>query len=91
MKLKWFLIASVAGAAWAPSLAGQTNSVKPGINAPYLNSDLNVTEWVERFESEGREVFDNRQELVDAIGLRACRTFSRVDNSDEAAGTEGAS
>ena len=47
----------------------QSESVKPGINDPYLNPDLQVEEWVERFEREGREVYDNRSEIVNRIGL----------------------
>jgi ubiquinone/menaquinone biosynthesis C-methylase UbiE len=69
MNLRWLLIACAAGAPFGQSLPGQTGSVKPGINSNYMDPNLNVDEWVERFEREGREVFDRRQELVDAIGL----------------------
>lgn len=37
------------------------------INANYQNPDVDV--WVKRFEGEGREVYDYRHELVNAIGL----------------------
>lgn len=43
-------------------------SVDPGINDAYRNPD--VTTWVERFEREGREIFDRRDEIVAACGIR---------------------
>jgi predicted methyltransferase len=46
------------------------SSVKPGINGEYLKPSLNVTQWVERFEKEGREIYEQRQQIVDAIKLR---------------------
>lgn len=45
-------------------------SVKPGINEEYLKPDLKVEQWVERFEREGREVYVNRQRIVDTLGLK---------------------
>lgn len=44
----------------------ESRSVKPGINDEFLRPDLNPRQWVERFEKEGREVFDHRRELVAA-------------------------
>lgn len=45
-------------------------SVNPGINARYLEPQTNVTEWVERFEREGREVYSNRQKILETIQVR---------------------
>jgi predicted methyltransferase len=45
-------------------------SVKPGINAEYLKPDLDVTQWVERFEREGREIYDHREAIVTAARLK---------------------
>lgn len=39
------------------------------INASYKEPDLNVQVWVDRFEVEGREVFDYRNEIVASLGL----------------------
>lgn len=39
------------------------------INAPYKAADLDVEVWVERFETEGREAYDFRREIVASIGL----------------------
>lgn len=49
---------------------GMEESVKPGINTEYLRPDLKTPEWVERLEKEGREVYDNRQLLVDLAKLK---------------------
>lgn len=43
-------------------------SVRPGINAPFENPSFE--EWVERFEHEGREVYDKREQIVDATGVQ---------------------
>lgn len=40
----------------------------PEINRPYLNPD--IKEWVQRFETEGREVYDKRHEIVTATGVK---------------------
>ena len=53
-------------------------SVKPGINEEFLKPDLNPNQWVERFEKEGREVFDQRREIVAALGLKPGMTIADV-------------
>lgn len=42
-------------------------SVNPGINSSFLDADPST--FVERFEREGREVFDNRDKIVAACGI----------------------
>jgi len=51
-------------------------SVRPGINAPYEKP--NFGEWVERFEKEGREVYDKRREIVAATGVQPEMTVADV-------------
>jgi ubiquinone/menaquinone biosynthesis C-methylase UbiE len=46
----------------------QEKSVQPGINKPYENPDINDS--VKRFESESREVFSKRKEVVAACKLK---------------------
>src|SRR5262245_58705867 len=45
----------------------QEKSVKPGINKPFEKPD--PQDFVERFEREGREVFDKRDEIVAACEI----------------------
>ena len=40
------------------------------INANFINPEMNVTEWVERFEGESREVFTNRAAVFDALQIK---------------------
>lgn len=54
----------------ASGVAAQDSSVNPGINASYLSEDMVVANWVERLEREGREVADNRDEIVAKIGIK---------------------
>lgn len=52
-----------------PSLApAQQTSVKPGINAPYVDPDLDDS--IKRFEGESREVFKHREAIVAACDLK---------------------
>jgi ubiquinone/menaquinone biosynthesis C-methylase UbiE len=58
----------------------QRESVRPGINKKYEDPD--VSEWVKRFESGGREIFTKRQEI-----LRACGIEPGMAVADVGAGT----
>ncbi|QDT78215.1 hypothetical protein Mal35_16460 [Gimesia maris] len=51
----------------APTTPAQ--SVKPGINQKFLDPELDVNEWVKRFEVESREVFRGRQQIVKQLKL----------------------
>src|ERR1051326_1018169 len=46
----------------------QEKSVNPGINKTYEHPD--VADSIQRFESNGRNVFDHRKEIVAALGLK---------------------
>ncbi|MBI2949875.1 MAG: class I SAM-dependent methyltransferase [Verrucomicrobia bacterium] len=52
------------------STDAEERSVRPGVNAEYLKPGLVVTQWVERLEREGREIFDHRQKIVAAAKIR---------------------
>jgi predicted methyltransferase len=51
----------------APPLLAQKKSVKPGINKSFENPD--VEQFVERFEREGREVYTQRNQVVELCKL----------------------
>lgn len=60
------LLAMLLPSAWV--LHAQEQSVRPGVNAPYEEADVEL--WRGRFEREGREVYDKRAEIVAETGLR---------------------
>ncbi|HIG29496.1 MAG TPA: methyltransferase domain-containing protein [Verrucomicrobiales bacterium] len=72
-------------------------SVNPGINRSYLRDDIKVVEWVERFEVEGREVYDHRDRIVKALGIQTGSTVADIGSGTglftallaEAVGPEG--
>lgn len=57
-------------------LAAQTTSVKPGINASFEHPD--VQEFVERFEREGREVYDHREKIVQSAAIAQGSTVADI-------------
>lgn len=61
-------------------LPAQDQSVKPGINDAFR--DPNVSEFVGRFEKEGRDAFDHRLQIVEA-----CRLSPGLTVADIGAGT----
>lgn len=54
--------------AWSVFAAAEEKNVNPEINRHYQNPNFSV--WVQRFESEGREVYDKRLEIVAATGVK---------------------
>lgn len=50
--------------------ADSTGTLPPGINREYKKPDINVQQWVERFESEGREIYTRREDIVREIQLK---------------------
>lgn len=54
----------------ASTLLAQETSVKPGINDKFLDPALKVEEWTERFETESREIFHEKEKIVAALGLQ---------------------
>jgi predicted methyltransferase len=68
--LAWVLTGCQTRPLPAVASAVAEESVYPGINKELLNPDINPTQWVERFEREGREVYDQRQAIVRAAQVR---------------------
>ena len=63
----WLLVALCLPAC-AGALCGQEKSVKPGINDPF--KDPNVEEYLKKFEVESREIYAQRKEVVAAMKLK---------------------
>ena len=53
-------------------------SVNPGINKSFLAPDLKVGAFVERFEREGREVYDHREAIVAKAALGKGKTVADI-------------
>jgi len=53
----------------AIQVAYARDGADPAINRPYLDPDF--SQWVERFERPGREIFDKRQAIIAASGVRS--------------------
>lgn len=51
-------------------VTAQEQSVKPGINDTFKDPALKVDDWVGRFETESREVYAHRKEIVRATGVQ---------------------
>ncbi len=71
----WLLAALVACACALPALARE-DSVRPGINTSF--QDPEVGQWVEAFEREGREIWDQREAIVAALRLRQGMTVADI-------------
>ena len=46
------------------------DNTKTGINDDFLDPDLDVDKFVQRFEIESREIFTSRQEIVRALQIK---------------------
>ena len=57
-------------------LPAQEQDVQPGINANFRHPDFAT--WVERFEHEGREVYDKRMQIVQALDLKTGMVIADV-------------
>ena len=54
----------------------QEKSVNPGINKSFQNPS--VEKFTERFEKEGREVYDKREKIVEALKIKSGMTVADV-------------
>jgi predicted methyltransferase len=62
------LLALLLAIVTASPAHAQKESVRPGINANFETPD--VAQWTERFERNGRDVYDKRQEIAAACAIR---------------------
>lgn len=74
LQLRRFL--GIVCLAYAGFLFAQEQDVRPGINEHFRHPDFAT--WVERFEHEGREVYDKRQQIVQAVRLKPGMSIADV-------------
>ena len=77
-----FMAALGPAALLAQTTTTPEESVKPGINDRFVDPELDVQEWLGRFEIESREVFAAREQV-----LRACKLKAGDRIADVGAGT----
>ncbi len=53
-------------------------SVKPGINDQFVDPELDVSEWMGRFEVESREVYAGRQDVLQACGIQPGQSVADI-------------
>jgi len=58
------------------AISPHEQSVNPGINDSYKN--VNVDDWVKRFESESREIYTEREHIVADTGVRPSMTIADI-------------
>ena len=62
----------------APVAAERPASVKPGINDAFLSPDLDVDQFVQRFETESREIYVERAAIAELCGLRPGQSVADI-------------
>jgi SAM-dependent methyltransferase len=71
------LALACSNSAEAPSKQEEA-SVRPGVNERFLAEDLDVERFVEIFEGESREVFVQRERIVEALALSPGMTVADI-------------
>lgn len=71
------IVLSAGALLFAPfEVRAQEKSVNPGINKQFENPD--PKKFIERFEKEGREIYDKRKEIVTACKLKEGQAIADV-------------
>lgn len=76
--MRFLLLSLVAAACASCHAVPGEQSVKPGINTNFLDPALDVDKFVQRFETESREVFAKRTGIARAVGLEAGMSVADV-------------
>ena len=76
------LAVAIGSTAWSQESNPKTTAVPEGINDRFKDPELNVDEWLERFEVESREVYAARNDV-----LKACAIKPGEQIADVGAGT----
>ena len=71
--MHWFLLVCLL---WVPGLASSEQNVNPGINQHYQNPDYD--HWVSIFERPGREVYDQREAIIQQLAIQAGMSIADI-------------
>ena len=56
--------------AWMVPAAGQQSTITPTARELNKSFDADLKQWTDRFEHEGRAIYDKRYEILDALALK---------------------
>jgi cyclopropane fatty-acyl-phospholipid synthase-like methyltransferase len=63
-------LAAVFALLWMTSASGQQSTITPTARELNKSFDADLKQWTERFEHEGRAIYDKRYEILDALSLK---------------------
>ena len=63
-------IAVALGLSWMAPAAGQQSTITPTARELNKSFDADLKQWTDRFEHEGRAIYDKRYDILDALSLK---------------------
>jgi ubiquinone/menaquinone biosynthesis C-methylase UbiE len=63
-------LAAALALAWMIPAAGQQSTITPTARELNKSFDADLKQWTDRFEHEGRAIYDKRYEILDALSLK---------------------
>ena len=75
--LRLFICSAFCGVTLAVDAVAQDKSLAPGVNQQFIDKP-EYEAWASSFEREGREVFDKRNEIIAASGVKPGMTVADI-------------
>ena len=63
-------LAAALALSWMVPAAGQQSTITPTARELNKSFDADLKQWTDRFEHEGRAIYDKRYEILDALSLK---------------------
>lgn len=63
-------LAAALALSWIAPAAGQQSTITPTARELNKSFDADLKQWTDRFEHEGRAIYDKRYEILDALSLK---------------------
>ena len=63
-------LAAALAVSWMAPAAGQQSTITPTARELNKSFDADLKQWTDRFEHEGRAIYDKRYEILDALSLK---------------------